>query len=121
MPATKPAPHTVRHPHATRARAGFGPDHSGTSYYPEYREPMSAQHLEASLPPVPNTVAGIRALLPAALRNDFDNELIAAVDQEDLGAIRAFRKRWWVRAAFESDPSLRDIPEEPLHASPIPR
>lgn len=75
----------------------------------------------APLPPVPNTVAGIRALLPNGRRAEFDAELLAAVDSEDLDVIRAFRKRWWVLAAFETDPSLRNIPDEPMFASPVAR
>jgi hypothetical protein len=80
--------------------------------------PIEADHL----PPVPNTVAGIRALLPIHRRAAFDAELLAAVDSESLAMIRAFRKRWWVLAAFETDPSLHNIPDEPvMFASPIPR
>jgi len=80
--------------------------------------PIEADHL----PPVPNTVAGIRALLPAHRRAEFDNELLAAVDTESLAIIRAFRKRWWALAAFETDPSLHNLADEPvMYASPIPR
>lgn len=85
-------------------------------------ESVTAQPIEAApLPPVPNTVAGIRALLPARRRAEFDAELLAAADQDSLEALRAFRKRWWVLAAFETDPSLRNIPDEPMHPSPFAR
>lgn len=87
-----------------------------------YCRRVTALPIEATpLPPVPNSIAGIRALLPARRRNEFDAELLAAVDSEDLDVIRAFRNRWWCLAAFETDPSLRNIPEEPMHPSPIPR
>lgn len=84
---------------------------------------MTAQPIDTPrLPPVPNTVAGIRALLPADVKPDFDAELLAAVDSDSLNAIRAFRRRWWVLAAFETDPSLHNLPDEPVFfASPIPR
>ena len=37
-------------------------------------------------------------------------------------ALRAFRNRWWILAAFETDPSLRNIPEETnFFPSPIAR
>lgn len=83
---------------------------------------MTALPIEdVPLPPVPNSIAGIRALLPNGRRAEFDAELLAAADQDNLDALRAFRKRWWILAAFETDPSLHSIPEEPMFASPIPR
>lgn len=77
---------------------------------------------DAPLPPVPNSIAGIRALLPNSRRAEFDAELLAAADQDTLDALRAFRNRWWILAAFETDPSLRNIPEETnFFPSPIAR
>jgi hypothetical protein len=84
---------------------------------------VTALPIEAApLPPVPNSIAGIRALLPARRRAEFDAELLVAVDSEDLDVIRAFRERWWILAAFETDPSLRNIPEETaFFPSPVAR
>lgn len=84
---------------------------------------MTALPIEhAPLPPVPNSIAGIRALLPNGRRAEFDAELVAAADKDSLDALRAFRKRWWVLAAFETDPSLRNLPEETaFFSSPVPR
>jgi len=88
-----------------------------------YSRKVTALPIESDhLPPVPNTVAGIRALLPANRRAEFDAELLAAVDTENLDKIRAFRERWWILAAFETDPALHNIPEgEQMFPSPIPR
>lgn len=84
---------------------------------------MTAQTVEsAPLPPVPNTIAGIRALLPEHRLAAFETELLAAVDSEDLSVIRRFRKRWWVLAAFETNPALHSLPDnEPLYPSPFRR
>jgi hypothetical protein len=84
---------------------------------------MTAQTVEsAPLPHVPKNIAGIRALLPEHRLAEFEAELLAAVDSEDLDVIRRLRKRWWVLAAFETDPSLRNLPEnEPMFPSPFHR
>lgn len=84
---------------------------------------MTAQTVEsAPLPPVPNNIAGIRALLSASSRAKFDAELLEAADRDSLDALRAFRKRWWILAAFETDPSLHSLPEdEPMYPSPFRR
>lgn len=80
--------------------------------------PIESDHL----PPVPNNVAGIRALLSDDSRAKFDAELLIAVDSESLDVIRAFRRRWWILAAFETNPSLHNLPEETtFFPSPLAR
>lgn len=84
---------------------------------------MTAMPVEAHRPPVPHTIAGIRALLSSPSRAKFDAELAEAADHDTLDAIRAFRKRWWVLAAVETDPGLLAgiDPNEPLFPSPFGR
>jgi hypothetical protein len=84
---------------------------------------MTAQTVEAGLPRVPNNIPGIRALLSAPSRAKFDAELAEAAERDSLDAIRAFRKRWWVLAAVETDPGLLAgiDPNEPLYPSPFRR
>lgn len=75
---------------------------------------MSALPLDYHDTPVqlPNTVGAIRASLPAELRPklqaELDAAIDAAIDQSDTAAIDQVLGRWWARAAWESDPTIRE-------------
>lgn len=75
---------------------------------------------ETTLPPVPHTLAGIRSLLPADLRAEFDVAW-AEVDLDDLAAVGRLRDEWWCRAALATDPGLlaHIAEDEPLFPSPL--
>lgn len=71
-------------------------------------------------PPVPHTMAGIRALLPADQQAQFDADF-AAVDLDNLTAVAKLRDDWWCRAAVATNPDLLDGigVNEPLFPSPL--
>lgn len=86
-----------------------------------YCRSMSAMPIEAHRrPPVPHTMAGIRALLPEEQQERFDAEF-AAVDLDDLTAVAKLRDDWWCRAAIATNPGLlAGLSEnEPLFPSPL--
>jgi hypothetical protein len=56
---------------------------------------------------VPNTVAGIRAALPQALRAMFRAELATALEHGDPATVDAVIGAWWAQAAWHTDPSIR--------------
>jgi hypothetical protein len=56
---------------------------------------------------VPNTVAGIRAALPQALRAMFRAELAAALEHGDPATVDAVIGAWWAQAVWHTDPSIR--------------
>lgn len=55
---------------------------------------MSAQPIETGRPFVPQTVAEIRAALPAHLRDQFDTDLASANTFQVSGVV----DEWWARA-----------------------
>lgn len=89
---------------------------------------MSAQPIHEHQPVrIPKTVKGIRPHLPVEQQAVFDAELRDAADAGDLAAIVKFKDRWWGRAMFASDPSIRtDLDalrrgDLPLVPSPLAR
>lgn len=72
---------------------------------------MTAQPVEfhgARPAQLPNTVKAIRAALPADLRPKFQAELDEAIDKADMVLIDDVKGRWWARAMWEYDPTIRE-------------
>lgn len=58
--------------------------------------------------PVPNTIKGIRAALPAKLRPMFQAELEDAFDTDDLRRVDDVKGKWWAQATWNADPGIRE-------------